>query len=218
MTTALLPFTRECDHPKCTNTFRPTGDGSTPFLSTRDGGVYFCSETCRRTFVPRQATLVELLTDAFAAANIPSPGEVAASFISAFSPKVSELSGGINPCGQTYRQFKIQNHPTASLISCVLSGDKNFQAHVGRDGVAHTLPRIGDFALVISEVEPDALLREIRQVKFTRTIPLGAAVIITATKTSERRGRTEYLVAGHLEDGQPVCPPTQVVTFQSSVS
>lgn len=44
---------RKCDNPACDMTFPQTGDGCTPYLSTDEGGKYFCSWECRRVYMDK---------------------------------------------------------------------------------------------------------------------------------------------------------------------
>jgi hypothetical protein len=203
---------RVCAHPDCSNEFGIPGIGTTPYISGPFGGIYFCSRDCRDTY-PQEVSLEDRLTAAFAEAKMPSPAESARNFIDKFGPSIDDsIPATIDKKGLTHH-FRIQTAERASLIACVLCGDTSFAIHTGTDGVVQTLPRIGHFATVISRVHPNALLREIRQVKFNRKVPLGKAIIVSARQSAVRGLRVEWVVSAILEStSEAICRETTVVT------
>jgi hypothetical protein len=148
---------------------------------------------------------------------MPSPDVSAKKFIENLSPTFLEITSTEDVTAGKHK-FSSTIAPDASLISCVLTGDKSYRSHVGDEGIVHTPLRIGDFAHVVSTVAPESLLREIKLVRFTAPILLGTTVIITATavnqeKNRRMKGRQDYAVVAHLEDGTAVNRPSVVQTF-----
>jgi len=206
-----------CDGESCGNAISPIGDGSTPFCSSPEGGKYFCSEGCKKVYMQANISLMELLTQAFEKTEMPNPPLAATVFLKALSPTFIEVTDAKDVAAGR-RRFSSTIVPAASLISCILSGDKSFAAHVGTEGIVHTPLRIGDFANVVSTVAPGSLLREIKLVKFNKPIALGETVIITATDITYKRNRhvagcADYSVVAHLMTGEPVSRPSTVTVY-----
>ncbi len=209
MQAELLPMLRTCDRDGCDNSFTPKGDGNTPYLSSEMGGRYFCSQTCKSLYQSAPPTMREALEVELRRLNAYNPALLAHQLHSSLTPSVIEIP----TADPKVRRFKITTHPLTSLLSCLISGDDNYLQHTGEHGITQTLMRIGDFSCVISRVAPGARLREIARVKLRAPVPLGATVVVSATKTKSGRGFTRYLVESQLEDGTPVSEPTTVVTY-----
>lgn len=194
-----------CSNPDCSHLV-DTSEGDIYTWNAPQDNIVFCSKGCS---IMQGPSLLTLLTESFAEKGIPHPEKVAEIFISQYSPTIETLEETA-----TVLTLRIHTDPQASLLSCVLTGDQNFAVHAGKHGIVHTPLRIGDFCALISRAHPSALLRSIELIKFTKEIPLGAGVILSATLLKERSKLRIYQVEGWLEhDRSAICHKTNVTTF-----
>lgn len=138
------------------------------------------------------------------------PDTLARKLVLGLRPTVLQLPTS-NP---SMLKFAITQARSASVLTCLLTGDENLEVHTGPDGIQHTPLRIGDFANAISRAEPGAKLHSIANIKFTRVVHLGDTVIITLTRMWERMGFVMYKVEGHV-GSEPICEPTEVVVARA---
>jgi hypothetical protein len=204
----ITPLATTCNYAGCRSRITPIGDGSTPFLSTEVGGKYFCSNDCKQKYIKenRQPTAEELLAENLQELGVSDAKRTASILCQALAPKIDEVPS----MEQGVQRFRVTAPPIGSLLACVLSADQNLDLHTGDDGFTQTMVRIGDFAGVMSMVEPGSMLGGIAEMKFKKPVPLGEAVLITVEKKGRLGPFTQYLVSSHLEDGTELSRPTIV--------
>lgn len=205
----LYPETAKCDY--CGNKRDVArGFGDVPFLNDPlMGGKYFCSYRCRGEFIQKEnqspSGIINSLLRNAGVSDGDSPAIIAQKLAAYLPPTIEQLPAEVG----TWK-FRITPRIDVSGLSCLMTGDGNLDVHTGPQGIAHTPMRVGDFALAISLAHPNAFLRSIDTIRFTKTVPNGTTVIIVV-KHKETRGRLHvYSVTGHLADMSPICEPAKV--------
>lgn len=211
MTNSTMP-TFNCS--QCGRGFRPEGFGfGGSFYRTNAGGgapYFFCSGRCATEFDtrPGRSDLLPWLVGVMECAGVTEPQETAKRLAECLVPVVERLPDETD--GTTV--FRITPSRHTDILHLLSSGDQNIDVHVGDQATAHTLTRIGMFAVAVSLCFPSQRLVKIDKIIFTRPLPSGAPAIIKIAKGKTKMGVTPSTVTSFLMDGSSISRPTTVTT------
>ncbi|MEK7462546.1 MAG: hypothetical protein AAB618_03145 [Patescibacteria group bacterium] len=130
------------------------------------------------------------------------------SIVRALWPDIKELSEE-----NGYRRFRIRMAPLANLLGAILCGDHNVEFHTA-GGVLQTLTLIGMCSAVTSQFQPGYALAKIKpEVAFKGTVPVGAYIIMSAKKQSERGPVVIFELMAEVEGGQELFSTPRYLTM-----